>query len=355
MCECDLKIGINGFGRIGRLFARQIWLKKKANIVAINDPLLDNHAIVYLLKYDSIHGRFPIEVQVDGNDAIRVGDCRIPVFKFKDANEIPWGDLEVEYVAETSGHYLTGELAAGHLRAGAKKVVLSAPPKDDNIPTFVLGVNESCYNSSMEIVSNASCTTNCMAPLVKLIHDNYGIEEGLMSTIHAVTATQTVVDTASKRDYRAGRCAGRNIIPATTGAAAAVVKTIPELEGKITGLAFRVPVENVSVLDLTLKLSKPLNDLQELSHTICEIEKDKNHPLHGIVGATSDPVVSSDFNGDEHSCIVDITASIVLNPNFVKLVAYYDNEWGYAARLVDFILFACKKDHEESSQGKSKA
>ncbi|RYH25830.1 type I glyceraldehyde-3-phosphate dehydrogenase [archaeon] len=328
------KIGINGFGRIGRLFARQVWLKNSAQIVAINDPLLDADAMVYLVKYDSVHGKFSINIEADGKDAIRVNEVRIPIYACREAAQIPWGACGAVYIAETSGHYTTRDKAVLHLQGGAQKVIISAPANDETIPTFVMGVNECCYCPDMSVVSNASCTTNCMAPLAKILHENFGIEEGLMSSIHAVTASQSCVDGASKKDYRTGRCFTRNIIPTSTGAAEAVVKVIPDLKGKLTGMAFRVPVENVSVLDLTCRLHSPMNSIDDLCAILTNIERDSNHPLHSVITCAREPVVSSDFNGDEHSCIVDIGACILLNPTFVKIIAYYDNEWGYATRLV---------------------
>lgn len=257
----------------------------------------------------------------------------IRIFCEKDPNNIPWKEVDACIIAECSGFFTSSEKSQAHLNAGAHKVLISAPAKDET-PMFVLGVNEKCYDPSMTVISNASCTTNCLAPLAKLLNDRYGIEEGLMSTIHAVTASQKVVDGLGQKNLRSGRAAGCNIIPASTGAAQAVIKAIPELEGKITGMAFRVPVENVSVVDFTVKLKNPLQSINELVETICSIEQDSNHPMHGIIGAITEDVVSSDFNGDSRSCIVDAGASILLNPTFVKIVAYYDNEWAYAARMV---------------------
>lgn len=333
-----LGVGINGFGRIGRLFLRVVCLKKSLNyqfhVVAINEPMLTIDSMAYLFKHDSVHGTFPLEVRTDGKDTLIIGDCHIKVTNILNAAEIPWKDLGVQLVAETSGKYVMAEKAEAHLNAGAQQVVMSAPAKDDSTPHFVLGVNEKNYRPEMKIVSNGSCTTNCLAPLVKILHENYGIEEALMTTVHAVTASQSVVDGPHKKDLRAGRAYARNIIPAHTGAAESVVKVIPELQGKITGLALRVPVENVSVLDLTCKLSRGMNSLEELAKIISNIEKDTNHCLHDIIGVECGPLVSSDFNGDERSCVVDIGASILLNPTFVKIIAYYDNEWAYARRLV---------------------
>eukprot|EP01040_Poterioochromonas_malhamensis_P008797 gene8797-9531_t len=339
----QLKVGINGFGRIGRLFLRVVCLKKSLNyqfrVAVINDPLLNIDSMAYLFKHDSVHGTFPCEVRSDGKDTLIIGDCHIKVTNFASAAEIPWKEFGVQLVAETSGKYVSADKAEDHLKGGAEQVVISAPAKDDTTPHFVLGVNEKNYHPGMKIVSNGSCTTNCLAPLVKVLNENFGIEEALMTTIHAVTASQSVVDGPNKKDLRAGRCYARNIIPAHTGAAESLTKVLPELKDKITGLALRVPVENVSVLDLTCKLSRGMNGLEEFAKIIVNIEKDTNHCLHDIIGVECGPVVSSDFNGDERSCIVDISASILLNPTFVKIISYYDNEWAYARRLADFICY----------------
>lgn len=332
----QVKVGINGFGRIGRLFARVLFQNRtdsNLQLVAINDPKLDAAGMAYLLQFDSVHGKCCCDIQTDGGNVLKINGQEIRIFSEMDASRVPWGDLGVVVVAETSGAYTSKEKAEAHLQAGAQKVVISAPAK--NVPHFVLGVNHEKYDpSSMHVISNASCTTNCLAPLAKLVNDVYGIEEGLMTTVHAVTATQSVVDGPSKKDYRAGRCATRNIIPASTGATQALTRVLPELEGKVHGLAFRVPVENVSVVDFTCRLSKPMESIDSLAQNIERIEQDPTLPLYHIIGVTREPVVSSDFNGDERSCIVDATASIILNPQFVKLVAYYDNEWAYAVRLV---------------------
>lgn len=331
-------VGINGFGRIGRLLARVLFQKKTSVnllLTAINDPKLNAAGMAYLLHYDSVHGKCCCDVEVEGPN-LKINGQLIHVFSEMDASRIPWGDLGIEVVAETSGAYTSKEKAEAHLQAGAKQVVISAPAK--NVPHFVLGVNHEKYDaSSMPIISNASCTTNCLAPLAKLVNDLYGIEEGLMTTVHAVTATQAVVDGPSKKDFRAGRCATRNIIPASTGATEALTRVLPELEGKLHGMAFRVPVENVSVIDFTCRLSKPLESFESLAQHIDRINQDPSIPLNHIIGVTRDPVVSSDFNGDERSCILDTTASTALNPKFVKFVAYYDNEWAYAVRMVSIL------------------
>ncbi len=339
----NMRVGINGFGRIGRLFARAAVQRNMFLPAVINDPMLDADSMAYLLRYDSVHGMAPFDIQVTNHQELNVNGMSIKIYSEKDATKIPWGQHGVEIVAETSGAYTAYEKAEAHLEGrnefGAKRVVISAPAK--NTPVFVMGVNHEHYDPGMKIVSNASCTTNCLAPLAKIVHDLYGIEEGLLTTVHAVTATQALVDGPSKKDYRAGRSAGRNIIPASTGAAKAVTKVLPELEGKMTGMAFRVPVENVSVVDFTCRLTQPMQSLDDLAREIDQIEKDDTHPLHGIIGVTRDPVVSIDFNGDDRSCIFDATASILLNPTFVKLIAYYDNEWAYAVRLVSYHLLEC--------------
>jgi glyceraldehyde 3-phosphate dehydrogenase len=298
--------------------------------------------MAYLLNHDSVHGKFELHADADAdNNCLNVDGMSIRVFSFKDAAEIPWGEMNVEFVAETSGAFTTMDKAKLHLIGGAKRVVISAPPKDDSIPMFVMGVNHNQYDSnSMEIVSNASCTTNCLAPLAKIINDNFVLVEGLMSTIHSATATQLVVDGPSMKDWRAGRCALNNIIPASTGAAKAVTKVLPELKGKLTGLAFRVPTADVSVVDLTCRVEKPIADMQALSDAIdksCAEQSSEDIDLCGIIGVTREDVVSTDFTGDSRSCIVDLGASLSLNPHFLKIVAYYDNEWGYSMRMVDLI------------------
>jgi len=331
--EGKLKIGIDGFGRIGRLVCRAAFESKKLCVVAINDPFMDLDYMVYQFKYDSTHGKWHGEVKKEG-DSLVIDGQKIKVFAKKDPAEIKWGECGVDIVAECSGVFLTTEVCKKHLAGGAKKVVISAPPKDDT-PMFVFGVNHHEYKKELQIVSNASCTTNCLAPLAKLINDKYGMVEGLMTTIHATTATQLTVDGPSKggKDWRAGRAASANLIPSSTGAAKAVGSVIPSLKGKLTGMAIRVPTINVSVVDLTCRLEKPAK-YEEIVHVIKEAsEKD----LKGIVAVTNDEVVSSDFNHDPHSCIFDAKAGIALNPNFVKLVAWYDNEWGYSNRMVDLM------------------
>lgn len=328
-----LKLGINGFGRIGRLVCRAAFESKKLDVVGINEPFMDIDYMVYQFKYDTAHGKWHGEVKKDGNDLV-INGCKIKVFNKKDPAEIAWKDCGVDVVAECSGAFLTTELCKKHIAGGAKKVVMSAPPKDKT-PIFCYGVNHTTYKKEMEIISNASCTTNCLAPLAKIIHEKYGIIEGLMTTVHAITATQLTVDGPSKggKDWRAGRAASMNLIPSTTGAAKAVGKVIPELEGKLTGMAIRVPTVNVSVVDLTVRLDKGAK-YEEICQTVKEASEKE---YKGILAVTNDDVVSTDFNHDAHSCTFDCKSGIALNPNFVKLVAWYDNEWGYSNRMIDLI------------------
>ncbi|XP_049802630.1 glyceraldehyde-3-phosphate dehydrogenase [Schistocerca nitens] len=330
------KIGINGFGRIGRLVLRAA-LDKGAQVVAVNDPFIGLDYMVYLFKYDSTHGKFKGEVKADG-DSLVVNGHKIAVFSERDPKNIPWGKAGAEYVVESTGVFTTIEKASAHLEGGAKKVVISAPSAD--APMYVVGVNLEAYDPSAKVVSNASCTTNCLAPLAKVIHDNFEIVEGLMTTVHAVTATQKTVDGPSGKLWRDGRGAGQNIIPASTGAAKAVGKVIPSLNGKLTGMAFRVPVPNVSVVDLTVRLGKgaSYDDIK------AKVKEAAEGPLKGILAYTEDDVVSSDFIGDCHSSIFDAKAGIPLNNNFVKLVSWYDNEFGYSNRVVDLIKFMQSKD-----------
>uniref|UniRef100_A0A672ZX12 Glyceraldehyde-3-phosphate dehydrogenase n=1 Tax=Sphaeramia orbicularis TaxID=375764 RepID=A0A672ZX12_9TELE len=324
--------GLNNFGRIGRLVLRAC-LQKGIKVVAINDPFIDLPYMVYMFKYDSTHGRYKGEVHHDGNKLIIDGNS-ISVFQCMKPAEIPWGDSGAKYVVESTGVFLSLEKANAHLEGGAQRVVVSAPSPD--APMFVMGVNEEKYDpSSMRIVSNASCTTNCLAPLAKVIHDSFGIEEALMTTVHAYTATQKTVDGPSAKAWRDGRCAAQNIIPASTGAAKAVGKVIPDLNGKLTGMAFRVPVADVSVVDLTCRLSKPAS-YSEIKEAV---KKAAHGPLQGVLGYTEDQVVSSDFIGDTHSSIFDAGAGISLNDNFVKLISWYDNEFGYSHRVADLMLY----------------
>jgi len=326
----SVRFGINGFGRIGRLVFRSA-IERNTPVASINDPSMDLDYLVYLLKYDSVHGRFPFDVK-KGDKSIIVNGTKIDVFAEKDPKNIPWGTSGANVVCESTGIFLTTETADAHLKGGAKKVILSAPPKDKT-PMFVMGVNHKSYKPEINIVSNASCTTNCLAPLAKVIHDKFGITEGLMTTVHAVTSTQLTVDGAAKggKDWRAGRAAGCNIIPSTTGAAKAVGEVIPSLKGKLTGMSFRVPTTDVSVIDLTCKLQTGAS-----YEEICQVIKAASEgELKGILGYTTDEVVSQDFVHDPRSSIFDSKAGISLNPNFVKLVSWYDNEWGYSNRVVD--------------------
>lgn len=327
-----IKIGINGFGRIGRLAFRAAVERQDVEVVAIND-LIDVDYMAYMLKYDSTHGQFKGEVAVKEGHLV-VNGKSIRVTAEKSPANLKWGEVGAEYIIESTGIFLTKEGAQGHLEAGAKKVIMSAPSKDDT-PMFVVGVNEKKYNNSMNFVSNASCTTNCLAPLAKVINDNWGIEEGLMTTVHATTATQKTVDGPSAKDWRGGRGAGQNIIPSSTGAAKAVGKVIPELNGKLTGMAFRVPTPDVSVVDLTVRLAKPAK-----YEEICAKMKEASEgELKGILGYTEDAVVSNDFIGDARTSIFDAEAGIQLSDTFVKLVAWYDNEWGYSNKVVELIEY----------------
>ncbi len=334
----SINIAINGFGRIGRLVCRIASERKDINLVAINDIVpADN--LAYLLKYDSTHGRFDGEVKAE-EDAIYINGKKIRTFSEKDPEKLPWKELNVDFVVESTGLFATPELAQKHINAGAKRVVISAPAKGD-IPTFVMGVNNEKYRPDKDyIVSNASCTTNCLAPVVKVLLDKFGIEEGLMTTIHAVTATQPTVDGPSKKDWRGGRGASQNIIPASTGAAKAVSLCIPEVKGKLTGMALRVPTADVSVVDLTVRLSRPTS-----YDEICKAMKNASeHSMKGILQYCDEQVVSSDFIGSQSSAIFDKDAGIELNPTFFKVVAWYDNEMGYAARVVDLIAYMASKE-----------
>ena len=335
----SIKVGFNGFGRIGKL-AFQAALEKgdEVDIVAINDPFITADYMAYMVKYDTMHGRFNGTIESKENVLV-VNGKEIKVYNEMDPHNIPWGELGVEYVFECSGVFTTMEKAQAHLDAGAKKVVISAPSKD--APMFVMGVNNETYDPSMNIVSNASCTTNCLAPLAKVINDNFGIKDGLMSTVHATTATQKTVDGASKKDWRGGRAAAGNIIPSSTDAAKAVGKVIPSLNGKLTGMSFRVPTLDVSVVDLTCNLEKPAS-----YEEICAaVKKASENELKGILEYTDEPVVSSDFLGDSHTSIFDAAAGIQLTDTFVKLVAWYDNEWGYSHKLVDLACYMSTKDN----------
>jgi glyceraldehyde 3-phosphate dehydrogenase len=327
-----IKIGINGFGRIGRLVARVALTRDDIELVAVNDPFISTDYMTYMFKYDSVHGQWKHqEVKVKDSKTLLFGGKSVAAFGCRNPEEIPWGEVGAEYVVESTGVFTDKEKASAHLKAGAKKVVISAPSKD--APMFVVGVNEHQYTSDLKIVSNASCTTNCLAPLAKVINDKFGIVEGLMTTVHSITATQKTVDGPSNKDWRGGRGAGFNIIPSSTGAAKAVGKVLPALNGKLTGMAFRVPTPNVSVVDLTVRLEKSAT-YDEIKAAIKEESEGK---LKGILGYTEDAVVSTDFIGDSRSSIFDAQAGIALSDNFVKLVSWYDNEWGYSTRVVDLI------------------
>lgn len=327
-----IKIGINGFGRIGRLVARIAMQTRDVELVGINDPFMDAEYASYMFTFDSTHGEFDGTVNNKDNMLI-INRKKVPFFSEKEPQNIPWGKLGVDVVIECSGKFTTYELASTHLSAGAKRVVISAPAKGEGIPTIVMGVNEHTLKKDMRIISNASCTTNCLAPIVKVLNDNFGIAEGLMSTIHAITATQLTVDGTSKKDWRGGRAAGHNIIPSSTGAAKLIGVVIPELKGKLTGMSFRVPTLNVSCVDLTVRLNTPTT-----YEKICKaMKKASEKELAGILGYEDRAVVSSDFNGNQHSSIFDATAGIMLNENFVKVVAWYDNEWGYSNRVIDLV------------------
>ena len=333
----SIKIGINGFGRIGRLVTRAAIEKSEVQIVAINDPFIDLEYMVYMFKYDSTHGPFKGTVAVQDKKLV-INNLSISIYNEKDPALIPWQSNGVEYVVESTGVFTTVEKASAHLKGGAKHVVISAPSAD--APMFVMGVNEEKYKSSMKVVSNASCTTNCLAPIAKVVHDNFGIVEGLMTTVHSYTATQKTVDGPSAKSWRDGRGAAQNIIPASTGAAKAVGKVIPELNGKLTGMAFRVPTPNVSVVDLTVRIKNPASYDAIKS---C-IKKASEGSMKGILGYTQDKVVSTDFNGDPRSSIFDADAGIELNENFVKLISWYDNEFGYSRRVVDLIRYMASKE-----------
>jgi len=330
-----IRIGINGFGRIGRMALRAAVARDDIDVVSINDPFVDLAYMAYLLKFDSTHSRFPGTIEVDDGNLVVNGRV-IRVTAEKAPESLKWGDIGAEHIIESTGVFLTDEKARAHIRAGAKKVVLSAPSKDDT-PMFVMGVNHSTY-AGQDIVSNASCTTNCLAPLAKVIHDNFVILEGLMTAVHSVTSSQRTVDSPSAKNWRGGRGAGQNIIPYSTGAAKAVGKVIPALQGKLTGMSFRVPTPDVSVVDLTVRLEKPTS-YEAIKAAIMLASEGE---LQGILGYTEDDVVSSDFLGDPRTSIFDAKAGIQLSPTFVKLVSWYDNEWGYSNKLVDLLVHIAK-------------
>ena len=334
-----IKIGINGFGRIGRLVFRAAVDRNDVEIVGIND-IIDVDYMAYMLKYDSTHGRFAGTVSVE-NGALVVNGKKIRVTAVRNPADLKWGEVGAEYVVESTGLFLDKATCQAHIDAGAKKVIMSAPSKDDT-PMFVMGVNNKKYTADMNFVSNASCTTNCLAPIVKVLNDSFGVIEGLMTTIHATTATQKTVDGPSMKDWRGGRGAGQNIIPSSTGAAKAVGKVIPELNGKLTGMSFRVPTPDVSVVDLTCRLEKPAP-----YKAICAAMKAASEgELNGILGYTEDQVVSTDFLTDPRTSIFDAGAGIGLNDHFAKVVSWYDNEWGYSNKVVDLVEYMFSVDHK---------
>ena len=333
-----IKIGINGFGRIGRLVFRAAEKNKNIEVVGIND-LIDAEYMSYMLRYDSTHGKFKGSVETKGNDLIVNGN-KIRITNEKNPSKLKWSDIGAEYIVESTGLFLTKDSAKGHIESGAKKVIISAPSKDDT-PMFVMGVNNETYTSDTNFVSNASCTTNCLAPIAKVLNDNFGIESGIMTTVHAATSSQKIVDGQSRKDWKGGRAAFSNIIPSSTGAAKAVGKVIPSLDGKLTGMAFRVPTVDVSVVDLTVNL------VNKTSYDeICDAMKNASqNDLNGILGYTNEPVVSTDFMGDSRTSIFDAGAGIMLNETFVKLVSWYDNEWGYSSKVIELIEYMNSKDN----------
>jgi len=335
-----IRIGINGFGRIGRLVFRAALKYDNIDIVAIND-LIDIDYIIYMLKYDSTHGKFSEDIDVDGNYLL-IGKHRIRVTSEKNIEQINWNHVNADYIVESTGLFLVKEMAELHLKAGAKKVIMSAPSKDST-PMFVMGVNHKNYTNSMDIVSNASCTTNCLAPIVKVLDENFEIQDGLMTTVHAVTATQKSIDSPSTKDWRGGRGAFQNIIPSSTGAAKAVGRVLPSMKGKLTGMSFRVPTANVSVVDLTLNLNRPTSYSE-----VCKVVKEasESDELKGILGYTDEMVVSTDFLSDSRTSIFDAKAGIQLNEKFLKVICWYDNEWGYSNKMIDLIRYMFKVDNK---------
>ncbi|KAK1639791.1 glyceraldehyde-3-phosphate dehydrogenase [Colletotrichum phormii] len=332
-----IKVGINGFGRIGRIVFRNAVEHPEVEIVAVNDPFIETKYAAYMLKYDSTHGIFNGDIQQDGNDLV-INGKKVKFYTERDPTAIPWKDTGADYVVESTGVFTTIDKAKAHLQGGAKKVVISAPSAD--APMYVMGVNEKSYDGSADVISNASCTTNCLAPLAKVINDKFTIIEGLMTTVHSYTATQKTVDGPSAKDWRGGRTAAQNIIPSSTGAAKAVGKVIPELNGKLTGMSMRVPTANVSVVDLTVRIEKGAS-YDEIKAAIKEAAEG---PLKGVLAYTEDDVVSTDMIGNPNSSIFDAKAGISLNDNFVKLVSWYDNEWGYSRRVLDLLAHVAKVD-----------
>ena len=335
----NTKIGINGFGRIGRLAFRAAIQREDVEVVGVNDPFMNPEYMVYMLRYDSVHGKVPGTVDFEGNTLI-VNGKKIPVFTELEVKNIPWASVGAEIILECTGKHHDKPSCQGHVDAGAKHVIMGAPAKDDS-PMFVMGVNNHKYTPDMTFVSNASCTTNCLSPIAKVLNDNWGIKEGLMTTVHSVTPTQKLLDGASMKDWRGGRAATGNIIPSSTGAAKAVGKVIPELNGKLTGMSMRVPTLDVSVVDLTVNLEKPAK-----YEEICAAMKAASEgELKGILGYTDEAVVSSDFLGDTRTSIFDADAGIALTDTFVKVVSWYDNEWGYSNKLVDLITYMASVDN----------
>jgi glyceraldehyde 3-phosphate dehydrogenase len=339
-------IGINGFGRIGRLVFRAACANKDTTVKAVNDPFMDLEYMVYQLKYDSVHGRFPgtIAAKTDGDKQfLVVSGVDVQVFHEKDPASIPWGAAGATYVCESTGVFTTKDKASLHLKGGCKKVIISAPPKEKDVPIYVMGVNHKDYKPAEDtVVSNASCTTNCLAPLTKVVHEKFGLVEGLMTTVHAMTATQLTVDGPSRggKDWRGGRCASQNIIPSSTGAAKAVGICLPAVNGKLTGMAFRVPTPDVSVVDLTCRLEKPA----KYDEIVAAIKEAAAGDMKGVLDWTDEEVVSTDFTSCNASSIFDVKAGIALTDTFVKLVSWYDNEWGYSNRMVDLALYMASKD-----------
>lgn len=330
----SIKVGINGFGRIGRLFFRATLDNPEIEVVGINDPFVDPEYMAYMLKYDSVHGQCKYDIVVNDHSLVINGKS-VQIFSAMKAEEIPWTKCQAEYILDATGINTTLATAEGHIKAGAKRVVISAPSADAD--TFVMGVNHTEYKGQ-SIVSNASCTTNCLAPIAKVLHDSFGLLEGLMTTVHATTATQKTVDGPSRKDWRGGRSALSNIIPSSTGAAKAVGKVIPELKGKLTGMSFRVPTANVSVVDLTCRLEKPA----KYEEIVAAMKKAANGPMKGVLAVTEDDVVSSDFIGEAHTSNFDVKAGIALNDTFVKIVSWYDNEWGYSNKCADLMIYMAK-------------
>ena len=336
----NTKIGINGFGRIGRLVFRAALQRDDVEVVGLNDPFMNPEYMAYMLKYDSVHGKFPGEVSAE-DGALVVNGKKYPVFTAMEVKDIPWASVGAEYICECTGKHLSKDLCQGHIDAGAKHVIMGAPSKDDT-PMFVMGVNNDKYTSDMTFVSNASCTTNCLAPIAKVLNDKFGIVEGLMTTVHSVTPTQKLLDGASLKDWRGGRAATGNIIPSSTGAAKAVGKVIPELNGKLTGISMRVPTLDVSVVDLTAKLATPAS-----YEDICNAMKEASEgELKGVLGYTDEDVVSSDFLGDTRTSIFDKKAGLSLTDTFVKVVSWYDNECGYSNKMVELIRYMSSVDHK---------